>query len=103
MKDSRGVSAKMSLEENAMQIGKSFEIKVGSSFILMNVARDPVNKFKTVLTLEPPYRFKNCLPKPLRLQIISANKYTTVDRKVYPNEVLEEFEYPLQKKTYIKI
>lgn len=61
----------------------------------MKVTQDAVNRYKTIMTFTPPYRFKNCLPKPLRLQLISSNKYTTVDRKIFPDEEFEEFDYPL--------
>lgn len=56
-----------------------------------------------MMTFDPPYRFKNCLPKPMRLQIISPDKVTSIDRKIYPNEILEEFEYPLFTEVYIKM
>ncbi|KAL4445126.1 hypothetical protein ABPG74_018854 [Tetrahymena malaccensis] len=99
----RVFSEQISVEECGNQINQNFEVRIGQHFILLKIQPDQVNRHKTIMTFEPPYRFKNCLPKPLRLQIINQNKYTTIDRKIYPNQFFEEFDYPLQKKIYIKV
>jgi vacuolar protein sorting-associated protein 13A/C len=50
---------------------KCEEIKMGDSFLLLNVLRDPMNDKRTLFSIEPPYRIKNCLPKTLLLQLIN--------------------------------
>lgn len=69
----------------------------------MKVRRDPKNAFRTTVQLEPPFRLKNCLPKPVLFQILSHSKKTTLTREIATGEVYEEFRHSQNKKIYLKI
>lgn len=53
--------------------------------------------------MEAPFKFKNCLPKPLYFQVLSHSKRTTVTKQIDTDEIYEEFTHSAQTKIYLKI
>ncbi|KAL4505260.1 hypothetical protein ABPG72_016327 [Tetrahymena utriculariae] len=47
------------------------EIQLSDKFLLLRVNKEIQNQKITVFSLEPPYKIKNCLPKPVLLQFIN--------------------------------
>ncbi|KAL4462680.1 hypothetical protein ABPG74_000510 [Tetrahymena malaccensis] len=52
-------------------LNKAQEIQLSNEFLILRVSQDSQNQKLTVFSLEPPYKIKNCLPKPVLLQFIN--------------------------------
>lgn len=69
----------------------------------LRIERDEVNRHKVNVYVEAPYKFKNCLPKPLLFQVLSQTKKTTTTKEISTDQIFEEFGHSAEKRIYLKI
>ncbi|EAR98864.2 PH domain protein (macronuclear) [Tetrahymena thermophila SB210] len=54
-------------------LNQAQEIQLSDKFLILRVNQDIQNQKCTIFSLEPPYKIKNCLPKPILFQFINNN------------------------------
>jgi len=56
-------------------VKKKEEIKIGERFVILSADKDADCTKKTLISLDPPYRIKNCLPKTLIAEVSNGGMF----------------------------
>ncbi|EGR30928.1 PH domain protein [Ichthyophthirius multifiliis] len=72
-------------------------------FLMLKVNKDLENNKKTIFSIEPPYRIKNCLPKTLLIQFINQRKITATTQQIACGKNFEVYNISQRRQAYLKI
>ncbi|KAL4498677.1 hypothetical protein ABPG73_003474, partial [Tetrahymena malaccensis] len=84
-------------------LNQAEEMKLGDTFLMLKVHKDPENDKRTMFSIEPPYRIKNCLPKTLLIQFINHKKFTAITQVIPCGEVFEFYNCSQRRDSFMKI
>lgn len=78
-------------------------MKLGDTFLMLKVHKDPENSKRIMFSIQPPFRIKNNLPKTLTVQFINHKKFTTSTEVIPCGEVFEFYNCSQRKDSFLKI
>ncbi|KAL4496109.1 hypothetical protein ABPG72_015531 [Tetrahymena utriculariae] len=84
-------------------LNQAEEMKLGDTFLMLKVHKDTENNQRTMFSIEPPYKIKNCLPKTLLIQFINHKKFTAITQVIPCGEVFEFYNCSQRRDSFMKI